>query len=179
MKHNYRYAIKIYMGAGNHSEISYCFPNPIISRALAIQEFKKISLVAKAQLNNLAPGNPYGITEWDSAEFIRQGSALSSILRPFSLELLLDLDGAEYTLSGQGIRETIEALSAEYHQFKLDGFISYEDETEILENIEYGSSIAEDKPAYIWCEYLTDVPDFQYIQHSILKQESDYLLSVN
>ncbi len=179
MKYNYRYIVSISFNSWKYSEVTYSFPDPILSRYSAIQEFKKGTQMAVTQLSNQEPDIIVGIPDLDNPKFIEEVSEFNPIQTGFSFDMILDLDGTQYSLAGQGISETIEALSAEFRQFKMDGLITDDDGIQILENIEYHSTADHGEPPYLLCKNISEVPEFKYMQHSILKYDADYLLSVN
>jgi hypothetical protein len=142
MTKNYTYKIYIFTKdyqAPVHNEITFSFTNPLIARSLAIKELQKIIVIADQQLTGATPSNPYGIPEWDNPILISETPEMNSILTPLTVELILDLGGTEYILYGAGVKETIEALSSEARQYRLDGLITETSQIRLLENVDWDS----------------------------------------
>lgn len=158
------------------AEITYTGSNPILARRLAINELKRILAIAEDQQSGKQPDNMYGIGEWDSCSLIHQTPELNSILVPFSVNLLLDLDGNEYVLFGEGVQETLEALWAETHTLKQSSRINASDLTGILQNITYSSEAEQDMPPFLFCDGLSYIPEFEFKQFDIVKSDCEFLL---
>jgi hypothetical protein len=180
MTKNYTYKIYIFTKdyqAPVHNEITFSFTNPLIARSLAIKELQKIIVIADQQLTGATPSNPYGIPEWDNPILISETPEMNSILTPLTVELILDLGGTEYILYGAGVKETIEALSSEARQYRLDGLITETSQIRLLENVDWDSEKDDDTPAFQFTEGLTELPVFSFIHHFILKDYAEFLLS--
>lgn len=177
---HYTYKISIFTKDQNcpvHNEMIFSFADPLIARSLAIQELKRILDVADKQLTGAAPYNPYGIPEWDNPSLIREIPEMNSTLTPLTVELILDLGGTEYILHGAGVQETIEALSAEARQLMIDGLIDDLLLIGLLENTEWEYDYKDDEHPYLFTDHLNELPDFSFIQHSILKEHAEFLLT--
>lgn len=177
--HNIKYIIT-YTATGKMSlesaDISYSTTNPIVARRLAIKELIRIDVISQLQLTDSLPENPHGIGEWDCSSLVHQAPAMNSILRPFSVNLLLDLEGTEYVLYGGDTGDTLEALWAEAQTLKQYSLIDQSALTGVLQNLDYNPDAVQTEPPFLFCEGLSFVPDFKFKQFDIVKADSDFLL---
>ena len=175
----YKYLGSIYSqqdGKPFSKDFGFSYANPLLARRYAIQELKNILVTADNQLQGLEPNNRYCIPEWDSPHLIDEAPALVSMLVPFSVTLYWYVGDTEYALFGHGIGDTIEAMIAEGYEYKSTDFPDLSQFIELLEKTDYSPTQEYAQTRYLRCDGLQKVPNFDFIHHYILSEDSEFLL---